>query len=76
MWTTSFKRDEQGLAAMSHDFGNKVTVVTDLREKTIRRMHGDICVKEHTADPEIGHYLRYLEEVDMEINSIQQSSNN
>ena len=75
MWTTSFKRDEQGVAAMSHDFGNQVSVVTDLREQTIRRMHGDICVKEYTADPEIGHYLRYLEEVDMEINSNQQPQN-
>lgn len=75
MWTTAFKHDEQGMAEMSHDFGNQVSVVTDLRQQTIRRMHGDICVKEYPADPEIGHYLRYLEEVDMEINSIQISQN-
>lgn len=31
MWTTEFKHDEQGVSGMSHDFGNKVTVVTDLR---------------------------------------------
>ena len=75
MWTTAIKHDEKGVSGMSHDFGNQVRVVTDLRKQTIRRMHGDICVKEYTADPEIGHYLRYLEEVDMEINSIQQPQN-
>ena len=75
MWTTTFKHDEQGVAEISHDFGQQVSVVTNLRENTIQRMHGNICVKEYTADPEIAHYMKYLEEVDNEINPIQQPTN-
>jgi hypothetical protein len=68
MWTTTFKRNAERVEEITHDFGNRVRIVTNLIDLTICRYHGDILMKEYTADPQIEHYLQFLNNVDMEVN--------
>lgn len=70
MWTTSFKHSETGVEEMTHYFDQNVRIVTNLPEQTIKRYHGDVCVKEYTLDPQVVFYLRFLENVAEEINLV------
>ena len=68
MWTTRFKHSEGVVEEMTHDFGNKVKVVTNLTERTIKRYHGGVLVREFTLDPQVMYYVRFLENVGNEVN--------
>ncbi len=73
MWTTNYLRNGQGeVTKMVHDFGNRVTVVTDIENNTSKQMHGDIEVNETDIDPAIGKYTRFLENIDNELNAIKE----
>lgn len=70
MWTTAFKHDVNGVAEITHDFGNGITVVTNPVKRTIRRYHGKIMVHEEYMDDvlrQLDKYLMYLENIESEI---------
>jgi hypothetical protein len=66
MWTTKIKHRNGQVVGMTHYFDNKVKVITDFREMTTRRFHGDVCVREYAADANIQHYVQFLQNVGYE----------
>ncbi len=65
MWTTTFKHSGGGVEELTHDFGNNVRVVSNLKEKTMRLLHGDIIKKEYPLEPDIDNYSRFLKNVEI-----------
>lgn len=66
MWKTTFKHDEVGVEEMTHDFGNGVRIVTNLRNKTVRRYHGDVLIDEWMLNGDVGFYMEFLVNVESE----------
>jgi len=74
MWTTSTKCVHEHafdkVVEMTHDFGNKVTVVSNLEKRTTTLKYSGIAVSEHDLirDPE--KYTNYLNELNNEVNPL------
>lgn len=72
MWTTEFKRSEGVVVEMTHDFGEQVKVVTDLKEQVVKRYHGGVLVKEYTLDPQVQYYFQFLNIISEEIKAVKE----
>ncbi|NDV46116.1 hypothetical protein D0T49_03555 [Paludibacter sp. 221] len=68
MWETTFKHSELGVEEVTHDFGNQIKIVANLRKKTVCRVHGEIIVKEFDYEPDLERYIQFLENIYFEVN--------
>lgn len=72
MWTTTVKstheKEFDKVVEITHDFGNKVTVVTNFETNTIKMKHGEITVNEHEIIRDTESYTKYLNNINNEIN--------
>jgi hypothetical protein len=67
-YTTTIENSEaNGVKGVSHDFGNRIRVVTDFEKKTTQRIHGDIIVKDYPYEPDTELYARFLANVELEV---------
>lgn len=65
MWTTTFKQSGGGVEELTHDFGNNVRVVSNLKERTMYLMHGEVIKKEYPLELDIDNYSRFLKNVEI-----------
>lgn len=69
MWDTTYKENEDGKKVEAiHDFGQKVTVVTNYETNMAKQKYGDILIAEFEINPAIGIYTNFLNNIDNEVN--------
>lgn len=72
MYTTTIihfnSKEHDKAVEIKHDFGNQVTVVTNLENRTTRIMHGQITMSEHEMISDTAKYLTFLNNIDNETN--------
>lgn len=74
MWTTDTRcvheHNFDKVVEMTHDFGNKVTVVSNLEKKITTLMYGGIVVDTHDLIRDPDRYTNYLNELNNEVNPL------
>lgn len=76
MWTTTIihhnSYESDRAIKVINDFGNKITVETDLEERVTRKLYGGIQVgNDIPYEPNTEKYLKYLSNIDNEVNPAQ-----
>lgn len=70
-WSTNLQHDKEGPCILRHDFGSNVLVETNLRDRTVKRYHGNILYQEFDLDPDIDRYVNLLNNIRYEMHKMQ-----
>lgn len=72
MYTTAIShynsKERDRVSEITHDFGNRVTVVTNIETATTIIKHGEITMSEHDMIRDTDKYLIFLNNIDNEVN--------
>lgn len=68
------EHEEGKVVGIKHFFGNGVKVRADLKDRMVRRYHGEVLVAEFVLNPVIDVYMKLLMNINDEMQGMRQES--